>query len=515
MTEDHASRPESESESESAPERAVWSPMTRFLFRFGFVYCLLFCVPMMLGYYPGLTATPAQHKAFGERQKARAATRTAPSRPASAASSPASAAASRSAASQRVGDEEEEDDDAPNVVVRLTGELLAPYYKQRRKAIELVGVEVLGLSKEQIPFQPTGSGDTMQNYVAALINGSVAFVGAILWSLLAFGATAHPHAAGFLQWLVRWFLFMVMVPWYGFAKVIPTQFSPPGLHQLAMSWEDSSMMGVVWRFMGLSMPYTVFSGIAELLGGLLLMWRRTTTLGALVIVAVMANVTALNCCYDVPVKLHSLHYLVMAFGLLIPDLRRLCDVFVRNRPVPARRLRPFLGSVAADRCFTVFKLVLVAWLCHIDVHKRLESRQLAEERRANTLAGVHQVESFTRGGVEVPPLTTDTARWQTLIVEWKGSASVRMSSGALVRIGFTPDPAKGTVAIALPAPGPTRFRRASLSYAEPEPGVLELSGTLDDTPVTMRLRKREAGKVEPYTLHDRGFRWICELPFNR
>jgi len=66
-------------------------------------------------------------------------------------------------------------------------------------------------------------------------------------------------------------------------------------------------MGLLWTFMAASKGYQIFTGAAEVLGGILLLWKRTTTLGALTVFGVMANVMALNFFYDVPVKLLSTH----------------------------------------------------------------------------------------------------------------------------------------------------------------------------------------------------------------
>jgi hypothetical protein len=50
--------------------------------------------------------------------------------------------------------------------------------------------------------------------------------------------------------------------------------------------------------------------------------------GALVSIGVMSPVVALNFCYDVPVKLYSSHLLAMKVFLILPDLRRLLNLFV-------------------------------------------------------------------------------------------------------------------------------------------------------------------------------------------
>ena len=75
-------------------------------------------------------------------------------------------------------------------------------------------------------------------------------------------------------------------------------------------------MGVLWSSIGSSPAYESFAGCAELLGGILLIVPRTTTLGALVCLADMTQVFMLNMTYDVPVKLLSFHLILLSLFLL-------------------------------------------------------------------------------------------------------------------------------------------------------------------------------------------------------
>src|SRR4030095_7643936 len=96
---------------------------------------------------------------------------------------------------------------------------------------------------------------------------------------------------------------------YGMIKVFRGQFPSPSPGRLIETYGDSSPMGLMWNFMGYSSAYVIFAGVSESLGALLLFFRRTTTLGALVLTAVMTNVVAMNLCFDVCVKLGSMNYL--------------------------------------------------------------------------------------------------------------------------------------------------------------------------------------------------------------
>jgi hypothetical protein len=97
-------------------------------------------------------------------------------------------------------------------------------------------------------------------------------------------------------------------------------------------------------------------------GGLLLLFRRTTSLGAMVSCAVTANVVALNFCYDVPVKLYSINILLMAVFLLAPDLRRLFAVLVLNcATTPADLIGPRFSRRWMHTASTAFWVLFVGY----------------------------------------------------------------------------------------------------------------------------------------------------------
>src|SRR5262249_16489190 len=148
------------------------------------------------------------------------------------------------------------------------------------------------------------------DYVRLLVIVILAALGAIAWSLVD-RRRAHPRLAT-AAWIVLRYYVAAAMMFYGAAKIVKSQFPdlPPGWTCQRVG--GSSPMRLMWDFMGYSTLYTVFAGLAEALGGVLLLWRRTATLGALVVIAVMTNVVMMNFSYDVPLKLYSTRLLVMA-----------------------------------------------------------------------------------------------------------------------------------------------------------------------------------------------------------
>ena len=298
---------------------------------------------------------------------------------------------------------------------------------------------------------------------------------------------------------------------YGFHKLFPLQFPEPGTWRLLERYGDSSPMGLLWTFMGQSPAYVSFTGLAEVTGGLLLLSRRTTTLGALVVVGVMSNVVMLNFCYDVPVKIFSTHLLLAAVLLLLRDARRLVDVLVLGRGTHAVTLRPPFATPRRRRLWLVAKSLVVVALVGSTFAQGLLG-WLADEDPAQQEPPTYAVERFTQAGVEHPPLVTDAARWQRVMMTQHGRFLVTRMDGTMDRHRYARDDDGVTLTI-------TPFEGEG--EGEGEGTLVEtivdderriLAGTFDGRALEVELRRIEPGD---FPLRERGFHWVSEAPFNR
>ncbi len=369
-----------------------------------------------------------------------------------------------------------------------------------------VGARFLGLD---ITVLQTGSGDTTFNYVQVLLYAVVAVAVALGWSLLDRRRAAYPRLNAGLRIYVRYMLAVTMLS-YGLAKVFKTQFPFPALERLAQPLGEMSPMGLVWAFMGYSKGYNLFTGGAEVLGAVLLCFRRTTTLGALVVVGVMSNVAALNFFYDVPVKLFSSHLLLMAGVLLAPDLRRLADFLVLNRATAPVVLRTPFQARWMEWGSRAVKVLFVGWCVFAGTQSQLEARaQYGDTAPRPPLYGRYVVRSFVWGGQEVPPLTTDLNRWRGLIFGPYKGAQIRMmdDSRQSYRVTVRPEEKSLTLGRTDQAEVPL-----ILDYDLAEDGTLVLEGPYGDRPLRVVLAKVDESR---YLLLNRGFHWINEQPFNK
>jgi hypothetical protein len=172
-------------------------------------------------------------------------------------------------------------------------------------------------------------------------------------------------------------------------------------------------MGVLWSSIGASPGYEMFTGSAEMLGGILLFIPRTAVFGALVCLADTTEVFMLNMTYDVPVKLFSFHLMVMSLILLAPELGRITRFFFSDAAVGPPRQAALFGSARANRvAFAVqvaFGLLLIAGNAY-DAWTGWNRHGGGAPK--SPLYGIWNVDQFSIDGELRPPLLTDKQRWR-------------------------------------------------------------------------------------------------------
>lgn len=141
---------------------------------------------------------------------------------------------------------------------------------------------------------------------------------------------AHPVLQDGLWTILRMIVALHMFT-YGFAKVFGLQFTIPTATVLMSEVGSLTPADLMKVFMGTSQPYSAMAGWAEVIGGALLCFRRTTLLGALLTLVVMTNVFALNVFYDFGVQRLSLELTLMILLIMAPYLRNLIALIALNR----------------------------------------------------------------------------------------------------------------------------------------------------------------------------------------
>lgn len=384
---------------------------------------------------------------------------------------------------------------------------LARLYEEGwHKVVLWVGHVVFGQS---ITFRPAGSGDTTWNYVQLFCFILLALLATIVWSL---ADRKRANYTKLWQWLYVYMRFVLAAALisYGAVKVIKAQFPDLTIDALAQPLGDSSPMGLLWKFMGASWLFNVFTGAVEMLAGVMLTLRRTTLLGALLSIAVLSNVVVLNLSYDVPVKLYSMHLLMMAVWLVLPDARRLVNLFWFHRLVEAATPTPLLATAGRNRAANIVASLLVIAFTGWSLLEAYQDRQEIHAPEARSpLYGLWSVEELEIDGQLRPPLLTDEDRWRRLVFDRADLLVIQLTSDARVRYQLELNAEQQ--ALSLTKRSDPKWR-AELRYERNNNDQLSLTGTFGKQQIRAQLRRLDAAQ---FPLAHHGFRWINEFSDNR
>jgi uncharacterized membrane protein YphA (DoxX/SURF4 family) len=199
----------------------------------------------------------------------------------------------------------------PRPILPDAGRLFSPFFE---KWAAWTGRHLFGLPET---FSSPLISDSKGLYLHSFNLFLASFFLAIAWTWLSRKRGEDNRLRyGFIVFVRYYLAFQLLV--YGFNKVFKWQFYLPEPNLLFTPLGDLHRDILFWSAMGSSYTYTVFSGIAEVIPALLLLFRPTRRIGALIAAGVMLNVVAINFSFDISVKLLSSFLLLLSLIAALP-----------------------------------------------------------------------------------------------------------------------------------------------------------------------------------------------------
>jgi hypothetical protein len=368
---------------------------------------------------------------------------------------------------------------------------------------------VFGLTR-QLVYGNNGSSDKTFDWVQVFCLIVFAVVVTAVWSALDRKRRNYLVMHKWFRVFVRFALASEMFI-YGFDKVIPVQMSFPFLTVLVEPYGNFSPLASLWFSVGASRAYEISVGIAEVLGGLLLIFPRTVTFGALVCLVELAQVFMLNMNYDVPVKLIPLHLMLFAIFLLAPDFRRLINFFFLESATDAPASAPLFQKLEENRLANnACRSLLAFYLMAMNVAGAIQDwRTIGDGQPKPILYGIWDVEQMTIDGQTRLPLLTDYDRWRRIIFDFTTQTSFQRMDDSFVAFRSSINERDKTITL---INGRDDSRKSALTYTRPAHDQLLLDGFMDKHKIHMQLELLDRNK---FNLVSRGFHWINEYPFQR
>jgi hypothetical protein len=272
----------------------------------------------------------------------------------------------------------------------------------------------------------------------------IAIVGAAIWTWFARNSPRKEYNTLYywLRVVVRYWAALTTMN-YGYFKLFPMQMPYPSISNLHTLFGEHAPYRLYWQFVGIVTWYQVFLGVMEVTAGALLLFRRTTAIGAIFNLVVVYNIVHGNFAYDGGVHVISGEIVLFSaflFAHYIPDLWRLLikreDVVPHEyHPVYSRKWQYY--TVNGIRILLLFLILPVYFY---DSYKGFYDTNRSKEPRGPALTaaqGYYNVTEFQLNGKDIPFSPLDPVRWQDAVFENYGTFTYKVNQALPIRLENT------------------------------------------------------------------------------
>lgn len=216
---------------------------------------------------------------------------------------------------------------------------------------------------------------------------------------------------------------------YGLIKFFPMQMPYPSLSNLHTNYGDFFGWKIYYHTLGITPSYESFLGAVEIVAGILLLFRKTATIGAGIIIGFTGNVLAANIAYDAGEQFYSANLLAMALFLFAYDAPRLYRLLVLGKFTTANRFKPAFSKndgvrIALKSIAGV--LLLVMGVSTYAAYTRASYKLPATPALPGSY-GFYNVREFRLNHKNIPYSTSDPDRWQNVIFEKWATISIKIA----------------------------------------------------------------------------------------
>lgn len=259
----------------------------------------------------------------------------------------------------------------------------------------------------------------LYSYINLIVSFGIALGGAAIWSIIDRKPRNYDNWYYWIIVVARYRAALGIIAW-GMKKFIPKQMELPSITFLHTPFADFSEQKVYWQSVGITPNYEIFLGFAEILAGLLLLFRKTTPFGAALLTVMLFNICIANHAYDGMVHVGSFTYVILGIIVLWKYLPAIWALIALKKDAYIERYYPsFKGWKATLRFISKTAIIGIFIVYSFYLHSAdyVGYRFPHNHPGLVNSAGVYEVTEFRLNNKVLPYDPTDSIRWQDAIFE--------------------------------------------------------------------------------------------------
>lgn len=267
--------------------------------------------------------------------------------------------------------------------------------------------------------------NTLQDWIIIL---AIAIAGAGAWIWFDRNRKEYNDLYYLLRVILRYRL-AIGVAAYGFIKLFPSQLPYPSLSLENTNYGDLSDWKIASITYGVAPSFEIFLGAVEILGALLLLHRKSASIGAAIVIGSIGNVFLSNLGYNGGETVYCLYLLAIAVVILYYDAARWHKIIMMGKPALPNRYHPRFytdwkrKSRLLLRGAFVFLLIIYGYQSYALF--RHDNYQYPASRGLTNAEGLYNVSEFRINDTIFPYSLTDSIRWQNVVFEKWATISIR------------------------------------------------------------------------------------------
>lgn len=267
-------------------------------------------------------------------------------------------------------------------------------------------------------------GTSLLGYANWITTALIATGGGLLWTwIVKLRKTERAEYFDLYYWLrvvVRYRAGIGIIG-FGFTKLLPVQMPYPSLGILNTNFGDLTAQKIYWLSIGIVPWYQIFAGVVEVAAGTLLFFRKTTTLGAILLAAALGDIVYVNFAYDGGVHVYSSYFVLLAAFLLVNDVPNIYRLLVQERPTVPVNYYPVISKTGnvlriGLKSFTIFLFLGVLFYLQL-INFLYDPYKQPAVAGVKALRGNYNVTAFRINDQVIPYDPLDTVRWQEATFE--------------------------------------------------------------------------------------------------
>ncbi|TZF82200.1 hypothetical protein FW774_16035 [Pedobacter sp. BS3] len=261
----------------------------------------------------------------------------------------------------------------------------------------------------------------------------IAIIGALIWGKLDKASVNYNKLYYWVRVFARYRVAYAGIGW-GYKKLFIMQM--PRQYEGLWNTEiiDFFAKRLYWEALSVAPRYEVFLGFAEFIGGFLLLFRKTTTLGAAIAFVVFGNIAISNHAYDIGEQVPSALMAILAAFVLWKDIPAIYQLLVKEKDSKISHYYPqFKKAWQKYTRWSIkfafnFVFVVLFFIFEVYAYTHNDFYKIPNTPGLKNTTGFYEVSEFRVNNKLIPYNPLDTVRWQNVTFEDWSSISVKFAN---------------------------------------------------------------------------------------